>query len=224
MPAPRELVELYVHLASASEEQRRPLQRDKFLVLAASIAQGAGSIDVAEEFRYRILQNNPNHMLKAYGSMAEAMGSDDVRHYTHQLLRLYPFEKAEYLLHKFLAGGYSGRHGYGEWLKRIPDKPGQAGAGARALSAPPPTEVVRHSPSSAVNRIAELTTRSSGGAVGDPSRAKPAEAATPNPVAKVRSEIRQSEARVRLLSWVVLAFAVGLIVGGAFVHFAIPGP
>lgn len=112
MPAPKVLLDLYLHLARASEEQNRVLQRDKFLVLAAGIALQAGYPSIAEDCRRRVLEQNPNHLLRNYATMREALASDDIRHYSHQLSRIYPFEKAEYLLDKYRASGYSGRHGY----------------------------------------------------------------------------------------------------------------
>ncbi|MGL4464633.1 MAG: hypothetical protein ACRDD1_02180, partial [Planctomycetia bacterium] len=114
MPAPEALIDLYLHLASASDHQRLPLQRDKFLVLAGGFAEMGGNPELAERCRLRLLAGNPNHLLKNFESMQEAMQSDDVRFYTKQLLRLYPFEKAEYLLYKFRASGYSGRHEFAD--------------------------------------------------------------------------------------------------------------
>lgn len=113
MPAPAELLELYLHLARASEEQRKPLQRDKFLVLAGGAALEANFPRVAEECRRRLLADNPNHILRNFSTMREAFESEDIVHYANQLLRYYPFEKAEYLLEKYRAGGYSSGHGYG---------------------------------------------------------------------------------------------------------------
>lgn len=224
MPAPRELVDLYLHLARASEEQRRPLQRDKFLVLAASVATGAGSTEVAEECRSRILHSNPNHMLKSFGTMAEALSCEDVRHYSQQLLRLYPFEKAEYLLHKFLAGGYSGRHGYTEMIEKMSAPPTAERPVNDEVSGGPRQELARHSPVSGINRPA-------------PSQARPIPAKKEPSIHVGRPHFSPttmtglpvpSTDRVdvcswaRWLTWTIVAFAAGLVVGGAFVHFLLP--
>ncbi|QDU64473.1 hypothetical protein Pan216_53630 [Planctomycetes bacterium Pan216] len=101
MPAPEELLDLYLRLADAAQEQQQPLQRNKFLVLAADAAGRAGLLAVAEDCRTKILAHNPKHILRQYPSMGEALASKDVRLYTRQLHRLFPFEKAEYLLSKF---------------------------------------------------------------------------------------------------------------------------
>jgi hypothetical protein len=111
-PSAAVMLDLYLHLARASEQQDRPLQRDKFLVVASALAVRAGYPKISDDCRKRILSHNPNHMLKAYPSMREALKSDDVRQYATQLVRIYPYEKAEYLLQKFRAAGYNGSHGF----------------------------------------------------------------------------------------------------------------
>lgn len=112
MPAPEQMLDLYLHLACAAEAEARPLTRDKFLILAAGVAQTAGYSGIAEDCRLRVLEHNPNHMLKYFGSVREALRSSEIRHYVRQLFRLYPFEKAEFLLAQYRASGYAGHHGY----------------------------------------------------------------------------------------------------------------
>lgn len=134
MPAPVELLDLYLHLARASEEQSKPLQRDKFLVLAGGAALASGYARVAEECRQRLLADNPNHILRNFGSMSDAFDSEDIQHYANQLLRTYPFEKAEYLLEKYRSSGYTSGHGYGA-IVPVPDsKAGDSTGGARSGS------------------------------------------------------------------------------------------
>lgn len=112
MPAPESMLDLYLHLASAADAEARPIQRDKFLILAAGIAQTVGYAGIAEDCRLRVLENNPNHLLRQFATVREALRSSEVRYYIRQLLRLYPFEKAEFLLMKYRDGGYQGHHGY----------------------------------------------------------------------------------------------------------------
>ena len=114
MPEPRVMLDLYLHLSQAAEEQHHPQQRDKFLIMAASLADYADYPQIAEECRRKVLQHNPGHLLRDFPSMHEALRSRKVRRYARGLLRVYPFEKAEYLLHKFQMAGYSGHHGHTE--------------------------------------------------------------------------------------------------------------
>lgn len=112
-PTPERMLDLYLHLARIAESQRRPTQRDQFLALAAGIAYKAGFPNYAEHCRTRLLLHNPDHMYKNFRSMKYALRAEDVRQYLRQLLRIYPVEKADYLLDKFRAAGYVGDHGYG---------------------------------------------------------------------------------------------------------------
>ncbi|MFO0947511.1 MAG: hypothetical protein U1D30_16565 [Planctomycetota bacterium] len=140
MPAPETMLDLYLHLACASDAEGRPLQRDKFLILAAEIAHVSGYGGIAEQCRIRVLERNPNHMLKYFASMREALGSDEVRSYTRQLFRLYPFERAEHLLSKYRASGYTGHHGFHE-LNSIGDSSSSPRSGPKRRRRSPPTEI-----------------------------------------------------------------------------------
>lgn len=224
MPAPRELVDLYLHLARASEEQRRLLQSNKFLVLAARIACQAGATQIAEECRRRILAHNPNHLLKSFASMAEALRSEDVCQYTHQLTRLYPFEKAEYLLHKFRAGGYSGDHGYGQLVASLPTRHGESGApspsaersgGLKSRESASNRSVP--GPRPALKKAIEETEGSAPADVRNPRR--PSAAATGPATVPHRSDPAWS-----VLCWLLFAFALGVALGGAAVTFLLPSP
>lgn len=125
MPAPESMLDLYLHLASAADADARPIQRDKFLILAAGIAQTVGYAGIAEDCRLRVIENNPNHLLRQFATVREALRSSEVRYYIRQLLRLYPFEKAEFLLMKYRDGGYQGHHGY-DSLHASDDAPPEA--------------------------------------------------------------------------------------------------
>lgn len=144
---------MYLHLARASEEQRKPLQRDKFLVLAGGAALEANFPRVAEECRQRLLADNPNHILRNFATMREAFESEDIVHYANQLLRTYPFEKAEYLLEKYRASGYSSGHGYGSLGSRSDAMPGDA---ARRSGAQHSTGKAGYSTSDSVNDLADF--------------------------------------------------------------------
>lgn len=121
-PSPETAIDVFLHLANSSRDQHQLLQEGKFLVLAATAAQHAGYHEIANRCREKILVRNPNHMLKNYSSMAHAVSSEPIIEYTEQLRKIYPLEKAEYLLTKCQAAGYRGRHEFHE----------QIGAGAKS--------------------------------------------------------------------------------------------
>lgn len=218
MPAPRVLLDLYLNLAQASEEQHRPLQRDKFLVLAAGIAQQAGMVAIAEDCRRRILRHNPTHILKAYPSMVEAMRSEDVRQYARQLLRVYPFEKAEYLLHKFRASGLVCRHAFGELLTEEPGPVAETrrrvdpNSGRVASAMPTPA----HSETRTTNRQ-----KVDGTGAERASRSLPG-AAAPLPFQLPYASPSESVSYWSLAAWIVFSFAIGAVVGGFVTALLMP--
>src|SRR4051812_7238868 len=104
MPAPSALLDLYLNLAKLSEEQHRPQHRERFLALAASAANDAGDAGVADACRSMIVDANPMHTFRRFNSAEEALGAVEVAEYILSLRRLYPFEKAEFLLQKYTDG------------------------------------------------------------------------------------------------------------------------
>lgn len=101
MPAPSALLDLYLNLAKVSEDQHRPQHRERFLALAASAAFEAGNAEAADACRSMIVDANPMHTFRRYDSTEEALGATEVAEYIVSLRRLYPFEKAEFLLQKY---------------------------------------------------------------------------------------------------------------------------
>jgi hypothetical protein len=95
MATPDNLVLIYKELADWHERQGQPQMRDRFLVLAADTALSAGRRVEADLLLARLLRSNPHHMLRPYGSLADAMASPDVKKYVAELRRNYPPEKAE---------------------------------------------------------------------------------------------------------------------------------
>ncbi|MCA9269464.1 MAG: hypothetical protein KDA41_13375 [Planctomycetales bacterium] len=89
---------VYLHLARASELRRRPLVRDRLLVIAAALAQVAGLSRIAALCRCKVLQSNPGHMLRRWEQMAEAVENEDFGGLLKQLIRRFPPEKAEQML------------------------------------------------------------------------------------------------------------------------------
>ena len=94
MTTPDNLVLIYKELADAHERQGQPQMRDRYLVLAADAAQGAGRAAEADLLLARLLRSNPHHMLRPFASFAEAMASPDIRNYVGELRRTHPPEQA----------------------------------------------------------------------------------------------------------------------------------
>lgn len=91
-------VQVYADLAEWEHQHGSQQARDRFLILAADAALTAGLTDEAEQFRSRLLESNPHHLLRPYISLAEAMKSSDVYSYIADLRGTYPPEEAEKLL------------------------------------------------------------------------------------------------------------------------------
>jgi hypothetical protein len=97
-------VRVYQELANWHVQMGQAQMRDRFLVLAADALHTAGREEAAEQVRIRLLQINPHHLFKPYGSLAEAMRSPDVRNYIEGLRRTYPPDKAAHLLESLRSG------------------------------------------------------------------------------------------------------------------------
>jgi hypothetical protein len=82
--------------------------RDQFLVLAADAAHGAGRDNEAERLRAHLLRLNPHHMLRPFGSFAEALCSPDVQSYVNELRRTYPPQAAQKMHEKVQSSGSPG--------------------------------------------------------------------------------------------------------------------
>ncbi len=96
------LARLYEDLANHFAHQGESRQRDQCLVLAADAALTAGQPAEAERLRKRLLLTNPNHLLRPYVSMAEAMESADVRDFVIDLRKQWPPETVAKLLNRAL--------------------------------------------------------------------------------------------------------------------------
>lgn len=98
MTTPVELLGIYLHLARASAQRRRPSVCDRFLVLAACVAQRIGLSRIAETCRQRVLAHNPHHLIGHWPSVADALEDPDFLVFLRRLQRRYPLERAERLL------------------------------------------------------------------------------------------------------------------------------
>jgi hypothetical protein len=90
-----DLTQTFEDLADRFARENHFRNRDHCFVLAADAALAAGRPEEAERLRQRLLQANPFHMLRPYGSMAEAMQLKDLRDYVEDLRRQWPPEHIE---------------------------------------------------------------------------------------------------------------------------------
>lgn len=98
MSDPAYLLGVYLHLARASQQRRRPHVRDRLLVLAAEQAVQAGLAPIAAYCRALVLEHNPHHLLRRWETVAQAMQDDEYRCWSRQLRRRYGQERAERML------------------------------------------------------------------------------------------------------------------------------
>jgi hypothetical protein len=98
MSRPVDLLGLYLHLARASEQRRRPLVRDKLLLLAGVIAARMELPHIAAYCRKRILEHNRGHMVRRWPTLDDALQDEDFLALLRQAQRRYPLEKAERML------------------------------------------------------------------------------------------------------------------------------
>ena len=99
-------VELYLSLAEMSARQDQRSRQVRFLFLAAREAQRTGFSELADLCRTRLLEQNPDHPISRFATMAEAMTDREVDTYGNELAEIYPPPKAEYLLDQYQASGY----------------------------------------------------------------------------------------------------------------------
>lgn len=91
-------IELYQQIAEAYHAQGKYQERDRFLVLALDAAQSSGQNNTAEQVRQRLLELNPNHLIKPYNNCAVAMQAPNFVAYVTQLRKNFPAAKAQALL------------------------------------------------------------------------------------------------------------------------------
>jgi len=88
----------YLHLVRASERRRRPLVRDRLLVIASARAARLGLPYIAAYCRHLILMHNPHHFVSHWATITQAVFDEDFLHFLGRLERRYPLEKAEKML------------------------------------------------------------------------------------------------------------------------------
>jgi len=90
--------ELYQQIAEAYHAQGKYQERDRFLVLALDAAQNTAQSSLAEQLRQRLLELNPNHLIKPYNNSAAALQAPNFIAYVSQLRKNFPPAKAQSLL------------------------------------------------------------------------------------------------------------------------------
>lgn len=88
----------YLKLANLSRTKQQIAGCDRFLVLAGVEACRTGWLDVADRCRVRVLEDNPQHLLHRWDTMADALRSDEFTPFLRQQERFCNHEHAEALL------------------------------------------------------------------------------------------------------------------------------
>ena len=100
MSLPETIQHIYEDLARRYERRNDLRLRDAFLLLAADVAHDAGRPEEAERLRIRMLEVNPNSLLRPFPTFPAALGSLDIQDYLADLRKQFPPEEAERLLHQ----------------------------------------------------------------------------------------------------------------------------
>ncbi len=98
MEDPGHYLAVYLHLARASGQRRRPHVRDRLLVLASVIAQQMKLTAIARYCRQEVLRHNAQHLIRRWETVDEAMATEDFVCFLQQLRRRYPPERVEQML------------------------------------------------------------------------------------------------------------------------------
>lgn len=98
MPDSVELLAMYLHLARASGLRRRPHVRDRLLIMAAVSATKAGLPRIAAWCREDVLRNNPRHLLRKWGTIADALRDPEFQHFLQHLQKRYSPEAADRMM------------------------------------------------------------------------------------------------------------------------------
>ena len=98
MSKPIDVLGVYLHLAWASQQRQRLHVRDRLLVIAAVNATRIGLNRIAAYCRLQVLEHNPQHLIRRWPTITEALEQSDFLHFLKQLQRRYPLERAERMM------------------------------------------------------------------------------------------------------------------------------
>ncbi|MCA9068424.1 MAG: hypothetical protein KDA84_05855 [Planctomycetaceae bacterium] len=88
----------YLKLATLARTRQQLAGCDRFLVLAGATACHTGWLDIANQCRALVLQDNPHHLLHRWDTMADALRNEEFTPYLRQQERFCSMEQAETLL------------------------------------------------------------------------------------------------------------------------------
>lgn len=134
---------VYLALSDVYATRGEAGMRDRFLVLAADAALAAGQPADADKLRRQLLQHSPHHLLKPYGSFAQAVEAPDLAAYIKDLRQSYPPETAGTLLASLRKEGVTARG------NAPPRSPAQSGEPATRTPSPrmnPPLDATQPPP------------------------------------------------------------------------------
>ena len=98
MPSLDRALGMYLQLARAAGIRGQAGIRDKLLILAGVTAAEIDHADIATECRERILEHNPQHLIRRWPTFSEALDDEEFQVYLKQQLRRYSPERVEHLL------------------------------------------------------------------------------------------------------------------------------
>ena len=82
-------------LALAEQRRLNMMDRDRLLVISATIASERHLEPLAGFLRQLVLDHNAGHMLKKYATVYEAMVDPDFMHFLRTVRRRFPIERVE---------------------------------------------------------------------------------------------------------------------------------
>jgi hypothetical protein len=98
MPDAVDSMATYLHLARASGLRRRPQVRDRLLILAAVAATKAGLPRIAAYCREDVLRHNPRHLVRRWGTVADALRDQEFQHFLVHLEKRYSAEEVDRMM------------------------------------------------------------------------------------------------------------------------------
>jgi hypothetical protein len=125
MPSLNRALGMYLQLARAAGLRGQGGIRDKLLVLAGVTAVEIDQPDVAAECRLRIVDHNPQHLVRRWSTFAEALDDEEFLAYLKQQIRRYSAERVEHLLEQlgidpFTPGEFAvGDEGFAQLMQEL---------------------------------------------------------------------------------------------------------
>lgn len=119
---------VFLHLAQASLRRRRPLVRDRLLVLCSVLAANLQLQSLSEHCRSTILKHNPRHMIGRWPTVEQALLDEEFLQLLRRVRTEYPIERAEMLLDSLgieIANEREAYYSTSEWAAAILNVPAE---------------------------------------------------------------------------------------------------